>query len=293
MTQTHDTMQEETPVPKRERPGPLTRLLVRHAPQLVGRARLLDLRPKPLIDPEHRILVVWSPKSACTAATIWFFKVIGKYEEARAYNAWPHHYRRKVYYPSDLHRRGMVDDFSGYRVIRVIRDPGHRAVSSYRHALRTGYFNKRASHVLGRPVDETAGYSFREYLSAIGLKDLSPIMSNPHHGVQTHPIERLVPPTDVINVTRDDLFSRLNGIEADLGLERTDFGNLAWFHSSESGPRKRKVGVYEDDVTDERFDRRVAAQGPWPEVEKFLTPEIGDTIRRLYAVDYDRYGSYF
>ena len=42
--------------------------------------RLLWTDPRPLIHPAKRMIVVFSPKSACTSAVIWFFHQLGRYE---------------------------------------------------------------------------------------------------------------------------------------------------------------------------------------------------------------------
>jgi hypothetical protein len=47
----------------------------------------------PLLDPQGRFVVLFSPKSACSSVVIWFFHVLGLDHEARAYDEWPHQYR--------------------------------------------------------------------------------------------------------------------------------------------------------------------------------------------------------
>lgn len=237
-------------------------------------------------------MLIWSPKCACTATTIWFFHKAGLYEEARAYNNWPHRYRIAVYYRSDDWLRGCGEDLSDYRILRVIRDPYQRAVSSYRHALATGYYNDRARSLLGRAIDRDMGYSFDEFLDCIGKRDLSVAMSNAHHAEQFHPIETMVTPTDVINISRQDLFSELNRIEESMALERTDFAAIEWFHSTETGSRKAKTEPFEGDAAARRFNRRDAARGPWPTIEAFLNERACARIRRLYSADFKAYGAY-
>ncbi len=218
---------------KRKRPGVIKRQLLRHWPALLGTPALCALRPEPLIDPQNRVVVIWSPKSACTATTIWFFHLCGLYEEAMAYDSWPHQYRQNVYRGSNLHRRGLTDDLRGYRIIRVVRDPYQRAISSYRHALMTGHLNAPMSAYRGRRTDNETGYSLVDFLNCIGRRDLSVYVSNTHHAVQSQPIERVLPPTDVINVSKQDLFEQLNRIEAEIGVEPTEFETLSWFQSTE------------------------------------------------------------
>lgn len=283
---------EQTIRRKRKRPGLIRRQILRHWPALLGVRTLCRLRPEPLIDPQHRVVVIWSPKSACTATTIWFFRLAGLYDEALDYDSWPHQYRQNVYRGSELHRRGLADDLRGYRVIRVIRDPYQRAVSSYRHALMTGHLNGPMSAHLGRAVDNESGFSLADFLACIGRRDLSVYVSNTHHAVQSHPVERVIAPTDVINVSKQDLFEELNRIEAELGVERTDFETLSWFQTTEKGARRRNTGEFGGDVAETVFTRRDAGRGPWPETASFLTDAVRARIRRLYAADFDAYAPY-
>lgn len=112
------------------------------APAIVRRLRnrrirrALTVDPRPLLDPERRLIVVFSPKAACSAVVIWSFNLIGLAAEARAFNNWPHRYRLQVYYGSDRCRRAFRDDLASWRTIRVIRDPAERAAGAFRHALR-------------------------------------------------------------------------------------------------------------------------------------------------------------
>jgi len=267
-------------------------MLIRHTPWLVGEKRLLDLRTKPLFDPDHRLMVIWSPKSACTATTIWFYRQAGLYDVAKALDTWPHRYRLRVYERSEMWRRGRNDDLSKYRIIRVIRDPYQRAISSYRQALRYGYLDDRMRRFAGRPIDAEAGYSFDEFLDCIGERDLAAMTSNAHHAVQMHPVEWLRRPTDVINISKQDLFSELNRIEAEMGLPHTDFAAISWFHSTESGSRKSRPQSFGGPADTQRLLRSAAAEGPWPIAEELLTETARAKIRRLYAVDFKAYAPY-
>src|SRR5262245_41835151 len=66
----------------------------------LGRLRWAD--PRPLILPQRRMIVVFSPKSACTTVVIWFLHQIGHSKAARDYASWPHRYRTEVYYKTRL-----------------------------------------------------------------------------------------------------------------------------------------------------------------------------------------------
>ena len=279
--------------PKKQRRLPwLKRYLLKTRPQWLGQRFVLRMRPQPLIDPSNKLVLLWAPKCACTATTIWFYGVAGLRDEAYAYDHWPHRYRLKVYNHSDMWRQGSTDDLSGYRIVRIIRDPYQRAVSSFRHSLATGYYHNRVQARLGRPVDRDSGFSFVEYLDCIGQRELTASFSNPHHAEQFHPIERLHRPSDVINISKQDLFSELNRIEDDMHLPRTDFAEVSWFHSTETGARKRNTLAFGRDAADERFLLENAIKGPWPKTEELLTDRSRAKIRDLYATDFEAYAPF-
>src|SRR6185437_13167032 len=56
-------------------------------------APLLQDAPRPLINPDARLVVLFSPKSACTTVVMWFLHHLGHGQKARDYATWPHHYR--------------------------------------------------------------------------------------------------------------------------------------------------------------------------------------------------------
>ena len=251
--------------------------------------RLIRMAPRPLIHPEARLIVIFSPKSACSNVVIWFLHQLGKAEEAREHNDWPHLYRRNVYCKSSLYREACDLPLNDFRVVRIVRDPLDRAASSFRHALRTGLGKQLFGSALGRPNAVKEGVSFREYLDALDRIDLT--TCNTHFRIQRHPVEDKLPVTHLINVTSQDLYARLNEVEADLGLPVTDFAKLEWLQSL-SSQRGRFNGKIE---TDDAYDLPLTADhgrvGPWPHYRALLTPVARERLARLYAADIAAYGA--
>jgi hypothetical protein len=106
-----------------------------------------------------------------------------------------------------------------------------------------------------------------------------------HFGLQRHPIEDVLPVTHLINASSQDLYTRLNEVEADLGLPTTDFASLQWI--KDLGDRRDRFGGKLDvaDAYTMRLTRRQARRGPWPTRNALLTPEARERIARLYAAD--------
>lgn len=240
----------------------------------------------PLLDPQRRLAVLFSPRSGCTSISIWFFRLIGQVRAARDFDPWPHNYRNLVYYRSALYFRALFDDLASYRWIRIVRDTYERAASSFRHALATGYADKRIAKALAGHSTAQHGLSFGEFLDFLETEDLR--ACNLHHGLQVHPVEELVRPRYLIDISRDDMFERLGAIEGELGLPKTDFTTLGWLHDS-AAARKVEIGEFAD-AYGTRFTREQAVRGPWPAPQALLTARARKRIAQLYAQDLERYG---
>ncbi|MGB7256525.1 MAG: sulfotransferase family 2 domain-containing protein [Pseudolabrys sp.] len=249
--------------------------------------RLLWAAPQPLIDPDKKMLVVFSQKAACTNVLVWFFHHLGHAKAAREYHYWPHEYRNYVYYFSELYRKAYDLDFSAFKVIRIIRDPYDRAVSSFRHVVRFGLVDDTLVKTLRYRTIASKGMSFSEFLDLLEETDLT--TCNPHYCLQRHPIEDALPVHHLINVTAENLFARLNDVEADLGLERTDLANSSWIRRLRHHNRPGKELDAESDLYAHRLTQDQARNGPWPDYEALLTPPARERIARLYAVDIKAY----
>jgi hypothetical protein len=276
-----------------DRLGQAARALQAGLPWAMPRARrtgpfesVLAINPRPLINPDARMVVLFSPKAACSNVAIWFFHHLGHGATARDYSRWPHRYRLKVYYPSELYRRACTLDLTGFKVIRIIRDPFERAASSFRHAVRTGLANDDIRDKLGR--DATQGFSFNQYLDYLERLDLR--SCDPHFRVQRHPLEDVLGVDDLINVSKDDLFARLGAIEAELGLKPPGRAMTEWIDDLRSSHnRPNRVLPATPDLADLPLTREQARKGPWPAPPALLTAPARERLARLYAIDIRSY----
>ena len=256
--------------------------------QFVGR-NVLDTRSRPLLNPDNGMMVLWSPKSACTTVFVWFAGTIGKLDEVHAYgNA--HRYRMQVYRKSDLYQRGLERSPADYRIVRVIRDPYQRAASIFRHALRTAFMNKQLK-ASPAALDRSTGFSFLQFLDYLGSLDLE--TANTHLRAQRHLVESEHWPEFIINISRQDLFTELNHVEEAFGLARTDFHEMAWLHERES-ERKARPGAFEGKTADDFPFDKDAASGlkPWPDYNELLTPRARARIEKIYARDFEAYAAH-
>jgi hypothetical protein len=248
--------------------------------------RLFQTTPRPLIHPDARMIVIFSPKSACSSVAIWFFHQLEQAEAARDVSEWPHRYRHQ-YYRSDLYRKAFDRDLANFAVVRVVRDPFDRAVSSFRHGLRSHLADHHLARFVGRSNLAINGLSFSEFLGALERCDLR--TCNAHFRIQKHPLEDVIPVKHLINVSTQDLYTRLNEVERDIGLPVTDFAKLAWLNKlGDSRSHGNRTGEVADAYT-HPFTQKLARRGPWPPYQAFLTPTARERIARLYAVDIDTY----
>jgi hypothetical protein len=240
--------------------------------------------PPPLVDRERGLIVLWSPKSACTAAYVWFASVCGFLDEVRECES-PHHHRMNVFRRSRRYLDSIAGDTSGFHVVRIIRDPYARAVSIFREALVGSYADRDAA-LAG--LDFDAGVSFQMFLLMVERLDLGNV--DTHYRPQLHPFEHERQPDTVINISKSDLFAQLNTLERRLGWPVTRFPSLRWFHELERARRTPPhplsgAPLYGTPIV--RADP--ATRTPFPEYEALLTPDARRRIALIYRVDFESY----
>lgn len=229
------------------------------------------------------LAVMWSYKAACTTVIKWAFQHNGLLPEAMAYNSWVHKYRLRQYQKSEryLSRLKRLSS-SAFDVVKVVRDPLDRAVSSYIHAYRHGYDDEAIAKLVQRPVSRRQRFSFREFVSYLEQSDLQ--YCNPHHRVQVAPIERHVlfgtRPSKVIKVEQG-LTAALGELERELGLPPTDFTSPV-FASDHHTVRTAQSGLAADLVY---LPPRAA-----PPAATFYDRELATKVAHLYAEDFRHYG---
>lgn len=229
------------------------------------------------------IAVMWSPKAACTTAITWAFQHNGLLGEALAFSPWIHSYRLRHYQKTEsyLGRLRHLDRHSRY-VVKIVRNPFERAVSSFLHAYRHYYEDFAMREVLQRPVDRQHRFSFREFVELLERSNLE--RCNPHHRVQSTPLERHVlfglKPHRVVRI-EDGLEGALSEIEREFRLTETDFANPVFrsYHHTSRAPSPESAA--------DRTDLR----GPvLPPAAAFYDEDLIGRIARLYAEDFRRYG---
>lgn len=244
--------------------------------------------PIPLINVDKNLVVLWSPKSACTTVYVWFSYISGFAEDVRDYSTWPHRHRIEQYRRSDLYNESAVNGMGTAKFLRIIRDPYGRAVSIYRHALQTLFADKDMERYSNGKISAEEGYSFQSFLDMAATLDMPHV--DIHFRPQVHVYESQRKADRVINISKQDLFTELNAFEADVGIPKTNFEDLDWLHELE-GKRKAKQEPMKGEALDHfAFTRQqVKKLHEFPSYGQLLTPEAKQKIEAIYKADFDAY----
>jgi hypothetical protein len=251
----------------------------------------LGLRPSsPLIDHQNKLLIYWSPKSACTSVYVWFSAFAGFVDEVL--RSGPHRHRTLIFNKSAFCAKGLETDPDELFAVKVLRNPYDRAVSIYRHALVTGFADDDIRSAYGGKLTREEGFSFQKFLDLVVKVGFT--KSNPHYRPQTMRRDLIRKADYVINISKQDLFSELNAAVASRGMPPVDLGKINWLHSLESRRKARTQPVEGENLDFQPFDWS-AARGdkPFPTYEQLLTHSAKERIREIYGIDFETYGTHF
>ncbi|WP_119301309.1 sulfotransferase family 2 domain-containing protein [Dongia deserti] len=229
------------------------------------------------------LAIMWSNKAACTTVMKWVFLHNGLLAESLAHGRWVHRYRLRQYQKSERYLSRLEDFGHGkLAVVKVVRNPFERTVSSYIHAYRMGYEDGAVSEVVQRPLNRQHRFSFREFVTFLERINLR--TCNPHHRVQVTPVERRplfrVRPRQIIKIEQG-LEKALNDLERSVGLPATDLTDQV-FASEHHTQRVSQHGPAAD-LT--QFSR-----DGLPPTNAFYDDDLRRRVARLYAEDFRCYG---
>lgn len=248
-----------------------------------------SVEPRPLVFSECPAAISWSAKSASAQILIWYLLKENLLDEAVVYHHWIHRYRQGELYKSKLFRRSLAklrnNESKHGSLIRVMRFPENRLVSSYRHALLFGYADGPMSAALGRKIRSDEGFSIALFLEF--LKQIDITTCDIHFRAQTNPIDALeFRHLTVINPDRDPLFARLNEVEEELGLSVTDFATVdtfnqvALFHHTRPSPDSPAGDLYNQAFRTED----IKEQFPGRQLRELA--QVQRAVQAIYAQDY-------
>lgn len=245
----------------------------------------------PLHQAGFPVTVCWSAKAGCTTVLRWFLHHVGLLEAAEAFHAWPHEYRQRVLMRplGDYMARCTAALRRGdTQVIKVVRDPARRAVSSYLQLIRMGEEGTRKIGVeswkrrvgLGRQ----AGLSFEQFLRFVIDKRLAGAPLDVHLESQSQPVW-----DDFVDrvIMLESLAAGLAEIEDRHGLPRADVSRFS--ESAHHNPPHDGHGWPADAARFPATSERLSDLGT-PPPQALLDEHTVRLLRRAYEADYAAFG---
>ena len=258
-------------------------------------SRQWDGRILPLQREGFPVAVCWSAKSGCTTVLKWFLAHNGLLDEALAYSGWIHDYREDRLFASNRYVVQCDRLFMhGHRhtvIIRVIRDPASRAVSSFLHFLRherdLEHWPNAAELIRWKAtvgLTGQQGLSFRQFLMYVAAQQVGHRLMDPHFRPQYEAQQDSRVDT---YVRLEDLSAGLRAVEDRCGLPHVCVENLS--SSPHHNPATANHGW---PVLAAEFpaDRNTLKELGTPPTQSFLDAETRLLIRTAYWTDYDAYG---
>lgn len=240
--------------------------------------------PSPIVDSRNKLVLLWSAKAGCTFAIKWLFHHMDLLKESKLR---VHEYRIKKLCPSDEYKAEIEDFFqspSAYRMVKFVRDPFKRAVSSYVQAARFGHQDAGISACLGRSLAGSGKFSFREFVRYLQTIDVS--RCDIHHQKQAHPLERHLIPATMFLINLNDSMQSLPKLESFLGLQQTDPCQYRDSHHH----TRTSMDIATEFSGDTVFNIYGEPTPAVPAYRTFYDKDLESAIVGLYAEDFLRYG---
>jgi hypothetical protein len=224
----------------------------------------------------------------------WFLKHNGLLEEAMQHGEWLHDYRLQRLFEEPGYerrcRRAVRSD--GMRVIKVIRDPATRAVSSYLHYLRTMSEPWLGTIILARwktanGLGEQPGVSFVQFLEFVIDLQRRRQPLEPHVRPQ---YDRDWDPHIDAYIPLENLAAGLEETERLCGLPHLDVQSL-----SESRHHNRPTGQQQwpRDASCFPATAETLEQYGVPPSERLLGTTTLPLVQAAYRADYEAYGGHY
>jgi hypothetical protein len=244
----------------------------------------------PLYYEKFPIVLCYSAKCGCTTALRWFLEQNCLLEEAIKFDPWIHNYREKVLQSQKNYKQQCMDIFlsdnPGKIIIKVIRDPMKRAVSSYLHYLRceTTEHNwvlvekvQQWKHETGLSYQK--GISFIQFLKFIKAEKNKKEILDPHISVQ---YQENQDPKVHEYILIENLDVRLKEIELKYNLRKTNIASLSYssHHNIYSDSH-----LWPEDAYNYPADHDDIVKLGVPNSEIFVDPKTEVLIEDIYKKD--------
>ena len=254
-----------------------------------------DYHVQPLQQPGFPVAVCWSAKSGCTTVLKWFLAHNGLLDEAITYSGWVHDYREQKLFPSTGYHWQCEQLFKHGRnnttIIKVIRDPATRAVSSFLHYLRWSHdvahwpvavaVNQWKAAV---GLKNQQGINFRQFLLFVATKQMQGALIDAHFRPQ---YDAKQDPRVDSYIRLENLAAGLRAVEDRHGLPHVDVRQLST--SGHHNPAS-SVHAWPTNAAEFAADHHSLDELGTPPAQAFLDADTLALIRTAYSTDYKAYG---
>jgi hypothetical protein len=258
----------------------------------------VDGRLLPLQQPGFPVAVCWSAKSGCTTVLKWFLAQNGLLDEALAYNDWIHTYRQDKLFAAKGYKlqcdRLLKQTHKNTLIIKVIRDPASRAVSSFLHFLRNEHDVEHWPDAIELTQWKAAvglagqqGLSFQQFLLYVAAQHVKRRLIDPHFRPQYDDQQDSRVDT---YVRLEDLAAGLKSVEDRCGLPHVDPDNLS------SSPHHNPATAnhcWPTHASQFPADCTTLRELGTPPMQAFLDAETRLLTRTAYWADYEAYGHHY
>lgn len=240
--------------------------------------------PLPLIDINHKIGLLWSPKAGCTFALKWFLFQTNQLDKAIEYDPWVHNYRiDKIQNTPKYWQLLNTVNQEEISFIKFVRNPFSRAVSSFFHVLMLTENNDPRMSVVKEqtlkiffPTSRNS-LSFRQFIEVLNNIDLNQIDTHIRH--QFHPFEtELKNPINIIKI--EESKHELPKLETKLNLKLSDINQFKnSFHH-------KNTSLDSFEFTGDQMFKNTKNVPPY---RCFYDDELIKKVSSIYASDFKEY----
>ena len=243
--------------------------------------------PRPLVDPQSKLILFWMHRCGSTTGQLWFFNIAGWKDRMRGRRASE---LAAMWYAEHAEVYQNLHEFYGdpsFLKLAIVRHPLLRAVSSFTVVTDTisGAQWRAVAKSLRFPDDERR-LSFLEFLDFLESIDLS--SANYHWRLQTAQDWYDVPIPDIQIVRLESIQERLDQVCRQLGKRSLELRtNSAQSVSPTRIPPAEIVNFTRADFA-RAFGRDMRGVICFPEYSSFLNSDTIGRLVRLYERDFIR-----
>jgi len=247
--------------------------------------------PTPLHHHAMPVAFLWTPKAGCTSLVKWFFFQIGELDAALSYNPFVHRYRKDVFMKRDGYLREGLDLIVAGEVpvIKLVRDPYDRAVSSFAQLLKlqsnseSEWPRKVRAGILDK-IGETAPpgcLSFRQFLHGVAAIGASSAILSRHVAQQFREGEEQM--RDRL-IRLENFDAEITGLEREFGLKSSPLADL-----TDSRHHRRKIMSSAGSLACRMVSSADFPEMATPSYDAFYSDETRRLVAAVYAADFSAY----